>query len=383
MNAQRNASLRYAALLLVATVAAHLPGGSAAAEETAAAKTKPTLLHYPPISAGAGRGVLIEVTTTGDWHLESMMVKARSVAAEGASESFVELPLRRVKGNQVSAEIPADMVQPPGIEYAIVSMRRDGNTSNHFASTDHPHRVNVYGDSDVTQMRRRLARWGGRRSRIALRTELSAFGARKIEQGADLPDSAETDNYSDRYWQIEADYTYRPLRTIYDFRFGFGVMRGSWPEVDDESIGPSDTDTPGLNYGFAEVNLRVHEHLSLGGRVLLGASAEGFVAGGGVVTRLGYLTGTHIAARLEAIEDIGGVLDLRFHWATLPRYPMALGVELTDWPHEDSPRATKLSYDLGWRASETLIVTARVGIANRTESQNAGLLGGLHISQDF
>lgn len=361
---------------LACTLACVLLPTIAAAEQTAAGDTKPELLHTPPISAAAGTAVSLLVQTKGDWHLTSMSARVRVAGSTG----FETLPLKRVKSASVEVTIPARLVQPPGFEYALVSEGRDGTARDHFASEDTPHRVNVFGESIELAERRELIAHDGHRSQFAVHSELVSFGPRN----ANVPNADEpvaTDDGSDRYWHLRAAYTYRPLARIYDFRFGFGVMRGNWSELDGEAI--RDEKRPGLNYGFSEVTLRLAEHFSAGGRVLFGASAEGFVAGYGAVAHIGQLAGTHVALELEWIDNVGTRADARFRWTTVPRAPMALGIEFTEWPDDSGPSATVLAYDIGWQFGEGHTVGARIGVANRSDSLDPGYTAGLSYAAEF
>lgn len=127
-----------------------------------------------------------------------------------------------------------------------------------------------------------------------------------------------------------------------------------------------------------------HSGMGLAGRILLGVSAEGFVAGGGAVARVGDIAGTHLAVSVDALQDAGTRTDLRFHWTTVPRFPMALGMELTDWPADGaSGDAANLSYDLGWDATDALTLRARIGVANRSDSFDGGYTGGLNVAYGF
>jgi hypothetical protein len=353
--------------LIPLLLALPLPAWSA---EAPAAQVVPTLLHVPPATARAGQPLAIRVQPQGDWRLARIDLVARPLG----SAAWTRYAFARTGARELEAVIPGERVQPPGLEYYLESVGTDGARRLHFASAEAPHGVNVYGESAETEEAARLADWRGQRSELRLASTAAAFGSNEAAAGR-------TDRFSDRFWQVEADYAYRPLRTLYQFGFGFGLMRGDWPEVDGAPV--SREAEPGVNYGHADVELLVHPRMALGARLLLGANADGFVAGGGVSARIGRLAGTHLAARFDDLAGVGYRADLRFHWATVPRFPMALGIEFTDWPHPDSPTAAMLSYDLGWRATDQWTVALRVGAANRSASLDAGFLAGLAVTDSF
>ena len=142
--------------------------------------------------------------------------------------------------------------------------------------------------------------------------------------------------------------------------------------------------SPGLNYAHGEVNFELHRWITAGARPIVGVNADGFVLGAGAALRLGDFTGTHLATSVDGIGGVGYVADLRFHWSTVPSFPMALGVEFSDWPAgEDSGAAANLSYDLGWEMTDRWTVALRIGTAQRDDSLSRGWQGGLTLHYDL
>ena len=207
-----------------------------------------------------------------------------------------------------------------------------------------------------------------------------AYGRRR--QGDAEGQIVESDAYSDRYWRADLEFTYRPLNVVHDFRLGFHVLRGEWSEIDGEA--PGRGRSPGLNYAHGEVNFELHRWITAGARPIVGVNADGFVLGAGAALRLGDFTGTHLATSVDGIGGVGYVADLRFHWSTVPSFPMALGVEFSDWPAgEDSGAAANLSYDLGWEMTDRWTVALRIGTAQRDDSLSRGWQGGLTLHYDL
>ncbi len=338
---------------------------------SAEGEVEPRVLHTPRLTQTAGQRLTVRLHPQGDWKLEAIALVARPLGG-GA---WTRHPFARTAAHEMEATVPAALVQPPGLEYYIESTGTDGTRRTHFASADAPHPVNVTGESDAVRQRVRLAEHGGQRSRFRLASGLTAFGRREGMTGE------ATDRFSDRYWQLDAEYVYRPLTTLYQFGFGFGLMRGQWPSADGEAV--VDGADPGVNYGHADLEVLLHRFVAAGLRLDLGANAEGFVAGGGGSLRIGRLAGTHLATRYEYLADVGYKLDFRFHWDTVDRFPMALGIEFTDWPHPDSPTASILSYDVAWRATEAWSVALRAGVANRSASLDTGYLAGVAVNYGF
>lgn len=333
-----------------------------------AAGVVPTVLHTPISSAVAGRAVVIKAGVNGDWQVSQMTVHYRPTGG-----AWQVAPIERSRDGAWMGRIPAAAVDSVGLEYYIESVAADRTVRRHFASPVTPHPVRVFGDSPTDVQRDQLARYDGARSRARIDGWLVAYGSK-------LEDPGQTDRFSDRLWQAEAQYIYRPLTLLHDMRFGFGMMRGNWPTVDETPL--REGDTPGLNYGYGELNLEVHRWLSVGARLILGASEVGFTAGVGAVARIGDISGTHFEVRYSTIGDVGDATELRFRWATVPRFPMALGIEFTDWPAGDAD-AANLVYDVGFEIDPMWTVNARIGSTGRANSLDGGFQAGMGLMADF
>ncbi len=375
------ATTSFAAILaLVAT--AHT-GAAHAEPDAPAADRAPTVDHTPLSRAKGGRPISLEVRVDADWRVDRLVLHAR----RSGDAEYTDVPFERRESGTYQALVPAVLVGEPGFEYAIDSLGRDGVARAHFASTAEPHRVVVQGRTDIQTQAMRLAAFDGHRSQMRVGGGLTAYGARRVDvfdpfaEGERDP-AAETDALSDRYWLLQAEYLYRPLRLIHDFRFGVVVMRAHVPSVDGEALVAGDA--PGINYGYSELTLEPHRWFTLGLRLVAGANEQGFVGGAGAVARIGSIERTHLAIGVEGISDLGTRTDVRFHWTTLERFPMALGIEFTDWPGgDDSPLAANLAYDLGYRVTNDLTLMARLGTANRAASLAVGWQGGLEMRYGF
>lgn len=344
----------------------------AAPDET----TTPTVLHTPLPSAPAGEDVELRADVTGDWQLAELALRYRPVGG-----AWQTVPFERGRRGDWRAVVPARDVRAAGFEYFIESRDRSGLVRRHFASVAAPHPVRVEGQAEADTEVEQLARYRGHRAELRVEGSLVAYGAVPVDR-IDGSDGIEgtTDRFSDRSWQGEAAFIWRPLTLLHDFRFGVGVMRAQWPTVDDAPI--RDAAEPGINYGFGELNFELHRWFSMGGRLVLGATDQGFTIGVGAIGRLGDMAGTHFAARYEVIGDVGSRADLRLHWATVPRVPMALGIEFTDWP-AGRRDAANLSFDVGVEIDDRWTATARVGTATRSGSIDGGWQGGLGVRCAF
>ncbi len=352
------------------------------------ANFSPVLLHAPIHHAVAGQAILVQTTLTGHWKLGTVRFRYRN-SARGAWQT---LELAR-SGEHFVTTVPKTHVRTGLFQYYLESTDPSGTVRRHFAQADDPHTILVQSTAAIDRKAARLRRYRGKRSQVAARGEYFAYGSRLGDGAYTLPNDGverQVKRHTDRYWRGELEYTQRALNeVVHDFRFGIGVMRAEWPTVESTDGSPlPDTaklpDAPGINYGFGEINFQSTDWLTLGGRVLLGASAKGFVGGVGAVARIGNPAGTHFATQVDVIGDIGVRTDFRLHWDTVPNVPMALGLELTNWPsREHASDAANLSYDIGYRFDGGAAVTARIGTAKRAKSIDGGFQTGLQCSYDF
>jgi hypothetical protein len=375
--------MKFKLTIIICLIALYLP-------LTATAETSAEFIHYPPATWSAGNQLEISARVDKDWTAEKIWVAVRQ---RGASESFQTFPMKRTNENMFTALIPRQIVQPAGLEYYIASKNKQGTKTTQFASTKDPQPILVSGETKETHVRERLKRHDGNRSTFRLRGEATLFGSSVVEADrigvSSADDTVKTEAQSDRYWITSLEYRYRILRTLYDIRFGLSMMRGDLPTVATgggsraKAVEADNPTSPGLNWGYGEATLELHRNFSVAPKVLLGASAKGFAPGIGGLIRIGQIGGTRLELGVESISDVGTTGSMSFKWDTVPRFPMGLTVELTDWPANSSAMATRLMYDLRYRATSHFQVGLRAGYAARTNGVEAGYLGGLSTSCSF
>ncbi len=367
-----------------------LPGQATAAEpnkQAADAAQKPTVMHSPPASVIAGRDLHLRAVVTKDWQVSEAWVEVRAVG----QDAWQKVAFERADDVEFVAVLPAALMQPPGLEYFIVSQGVDGQRRVHFASAQSPHTLHVRGETRETVRAKRLAENDGHRSDMTVRTEATLYGRRLYNPGQGEP-SVATEPLSDTFWAIEAQYTYRLLDSfLYDLRFGLGVMRGNraLAQVGGEDVfidlpDGAEITEPGLNYGWSEANMELFDNFSMGGRLILGANEEGFVAGVGAVARIGSISGTHLAFGGELLQDTGNRGFMEFRWHTIERVPMGFIIDVTQRPDADAnPPGTRLMLDVGWDVTDAFNITGRFGYAARSESLEGGPVFGLHSTYSF
>jgi hypothetical protein len=187
------------------------------------ADAQPRLHHAPPAVAPAGRALLIEARIT---HPE-LVKRALCVFRTPASPELRQVPFRRGVRHYV-AVVPASEMRTPWFAYSVELELLDGQRTAAFATRGAPHVLQVPRHRVDVRERALLSRLGGRRSVLSATSEYVTFGQSRADvRGAD--GTSRRTLVDDRYYRLEAAYTYRPLRVVSEFSLRTGVVRGRSP----------------------------------------------------------------------------------------------------------------------------------------------------------
>ncbi|MEZ4296459.1 MAG: hypothetical protein R3B70_15920 [Polyangiaceae bacterium] len=354
-------------------------GGSSPAQKA------PQIHHMPLTSVKEGERV--ELTATID---EPQLVKSAIVVYRTGDKWFSVRLLRSADG--YAAVIPAEHVKAPSLAYAIELTRADGGSEHVFATRASPQEVIVHEDTTDTRERWLLDRLDGRRSLVAVTGELVRFGptqgksALPCAAGQDgcKPGELRVPEVDDQYWRVEGSYTYRPLRTVAEFGFRLGVVRGR--SVVDVLEYDDDKFDVGLNYAGASVRFRLadifHTELSTIGSV----TEVGFSVGGGAAMIFGDPYGFKLTLGAEAIgvtkaTYFGTRLYTRLDLPVTSRITVAPSVEVTDMPHADR-FGVRLLADAGFVLGKGFSLWLRGGYQARI-SKSGGPAGGATVQYGF
>lgn len=341
--------------------------GIAATAGVAAAADKPSVYHVPIAEAVTGSELVIVADVARGWS-DTLQLRYRLTGAAAWHTAEFE----RTSDTRYRAAIPGDELAPPSLEYYIASPGHD-----HFASAAHPHPVQVNLPDKEVLINSELERIDNRRARLRAAAELVDFGSRQI--------NGET--VEDQYYRLEVDFTYRvlslPLRA---FRLGFTQMLGDTPatRLGDGSC-PDNQCSIDAGFrvgGFAELQWRLADQVGFDSRVLIQATQTGFGFGGRGELRFGEETGSHFAVGGEAITDVGSNVFVRLGWATVPRFPMAATIALTDYPSSHRAHGVRLIYDIAYELGYGVRAGARVGYQARDEGIG-GLSSGVNATLEF
>jgi hypothetical protein len=364
---RKSAAIAAAVLRAIAVppAAAALGIALAALAAAAPAAAEPRVRHVPPAEAEAGAA--LELIATAPSTVPALVAHVRRTGA--ASYTSIEL-VRRDEERWV-AVVPAAAVAPPGVEYYLAA-----GGAPVFASAEAPHQTHVAVTAVAARHARDEARVRGRRSRVQARFDWVDYGARteqNLETGEDV-------RILDRYYRLDGDFSYRlwayPLE---DLRVGFSRLLG---ETGSYCNGPCSV-RAGFNVsGWFELGVAPLEGLALDARAIVLATTESVALGGRGELRVGVRDGTHVAAGVEYLADVGTTSFFRFGWGTVPRAPMAATIEITDLPSASGRQGVRLYYDVTGVFAYGLRLGLRVGYAARQQNL-PGFTGGTAASIDF
>jgi hypothetical protein len=275
----------------------------------------------------------------------------------GAEWREVEF-LRSLRG-RYTATIPAENVEPPGLDYTVELEFSDGHREAAFMSRLVPHRVSIFEAPMDFRERVALERLGGRRSVVATSFEYVRFSNAK---GAD----------ADWYYRTGASYTYRVLRVVDEFSVHAGVSRGR---------SPGNSGQVGLNYAAIALRLRATDLFRIEGELLSSVTEVGFAGGGGLALDLGDPYGSKLRLGFEAVHGFGARWFSQVDILAASRLRLSPIVEATSMPHAGR-YGVRLVGEIGLDCGAGVTVALRGGYQAR-ESTGGGPSGGANLSFAF
>ncbi len=359
------------------------------------------VLHLPPVGAKAGQALQLRAHVARHWPSSLYVHYRRTGSADWQQGTFQRIDDQNGQrpGDTVAASVPAAFVQPPGIEYFVVAKASEhsGQQTNGqssaagneppvhipvFASAEHPHRLQIFANKRVSKRQQYLAGFSGRIAQVRMAAEYVDYGDRQSGPWS----------LRDRYYRIDADVGYRLSRLpLASLRFGYTHLSGDTPrgrrepESDCREITrPAECQIPAdiKGGGWFELGFVLLEGLELDIRGMVLATQEGFNVGGRSELRIGRHRDTHVALGAENIADVGSAAFIRLGWDTVPRFPMAATVEVTNFPSTDRAAAVRLVYDIRTLIAKGFRIGARIGYQAR-DQQIGGATLGFNSSLDF
>jgi hypothetical protein len=278
-----------------------------------------------------------------------------------------EEKFRRAPSSAYVAQVPAEAVKPGWIEYAIELEALDGSRTQVLGTREAMHRVQVRDDLADERARALDARHGGRRSVFFSSAEYVDFGT-SVAETTDATGAVRTLAVEDRYFRVEAGYTYRPLRFVSEFSLRGGVVRGQSPVPLGGPPAPgqsaADRFKVGLNYGAPTVRLRLHDIVHADAEFLTSVTEVGFSIGAGAALLVGDPYGSKLTLGVEGIEVFGVRFFNRIDIVATPSLTVAPIVEVTNMPHADR-YGMRLLGEVDWAMGEGFSAAVRGGYQAR------------------
>ncbi len=390
------AALGAAALLLAAPRASAEPAEPAAAPaaEPAAASAAapaaapapapaplvevPAVHHSPVASAKAGEALTIHVVIDRPHLLKVAYVVYRT------EDKWFTLKLLRTSDEDYGGTIPAEHVTAAGLGYAIEMEYLDGTRAAVFASRSELQMVTVREDETDVREKWLLDRLSQRRSLVSATGEFVRFGTTVSDHPipcsagqAGCKDGFITPSVDDQYWRAEASYTYRPLRTVSEFGFRLGVVRGR-SLVESEAYDDKKYDV-GLNYAGANVRFRVASIFHWDFEFLGSVTEIGFSTGAGTALIFGDPLATRFTVGWQTIgfssdTYFGTRFYARLDLPAGDRVTIAPSVEVTDMPHADN-FGVRLLADAGFVVGRGFSLWVRGGYQARISRSGGPAFG--------
>ncbi|WP_434390948.1 hypothetical protein [Melittangium boletus] len=347
-------------LLLLAQTPATPPPPAAAAESPPAEPLR--VWHVPVAQVPAGTSLVLRAEVAPVWRLAALVVHHRTAGETVFQTTAFELS---ADGTH-AASLPVPATQRVPVEYYVTARDTAGEETVRFASAERPYPVLIDVPRSLLEREALLEVYGQRRSRVGAFAEHVDYGATRIVGRRSV----------DRYYRVEADYLYRLFTPVGELRLdsiriGVGHLRAQTPPFG--ATQPEDPRTPGLDYGFSEVDVSLHPLFGLGAKLVLGGNLNGFAAGFGGKLRIGRPHGARAELEGEFVQGLGGLGTLRLAWDTVPRFPMSAAVQVTNVP--TGPVGLRLLYRVGYQVSDAVLVGAQAGYQARTSIGGGPTLG--------
>jgi hypothetical protein len=339
------------------------PESAARAPSRRPASNEPRLHHAAASVAAAHQALELYARIDHPELVKSAILVYRTAKRPALEET----KFRRAPSSAYVALVPAEAVEPEWLEYAIELEALDGSRTEVLGTRQEMHRVHVRDDLADARERALDARHGGRRSVFFSSAEYVDFGMSEAET-ENATGAVQTRAVEDRYFRVEAGYTYRPLRFVAEFSLRGGVVRGESPVPLGGPPAPgqsaADRFKVGLNYGAPSVRLRFHDIVHGEAEFLTSVTEVGFSVGAGAALLVGDPYGSKLTLGVEGIEVFGMRFFNRIDIVATESLTVAPIVEVTNMPHADQ-YGMRLLGEVDWAIGEGFSAAVRGGYQAR------------------
>jgi hypothetical protein len=281
-------------------------------------------------------------------------------------------PIRLSSTGVWRATLPAEAMTDPGIAYYVTAVDRDGKESAQFGTPEQPHAVLVRGDAAAVEELAALRELRGMRSELRLSGETVDYRL----FGATAGTAQDT---GPRYSDFQVAYRYWLLHGVEYIKAGVGRLRGQ--AQDTGSALPLRIGV-GFDRGWTEVGMRASEMVGLAGRLVLGGDETTFRVGVAGILRIGKPQRTRVVFEAGATSGVGYHVQAGFHLETVPRWPIALEIILTNEPNSGNDSGERARLRVGHEVTPGLLV-GLIASYQALSGDDHGLGAGLEARMRF
>lgn len=310
-----------------------------------------SIQHTPPAISNPHIDMNVHINVANAWAGEVAFRYRQQCSTQ--CPPYREIAFNRAQGTIYQITIPGTDMVPPGIEYYIVG-KRDGREYQYFASREHPHAIIIHEQPDILRRMRSLSAHDHKLGRVISSVEFVNFGTRIVALS-----SGETARVRDSYFRLEASIRYLLFQYFNKSPVGIEALSFGITRLEGETL----INKCKVSVLFSECTQYANLPLSGWGqmgwsagsgiegdvRLMVSADSSKIGIGGMVEVRLGTATGNHLAVGGEYLGSIGTTGHMRLGWATVPRFPMAATVAVTELPSSRQMAAVRLIYDISTR----------------------------------
>lgn len=329
-----------------------------------------TLVHTAPAEADADRPLLLDFRVDPASGFRSGTVMWRSQRGGQWQLAPIELSATGVW----RATIPREAMTDPGVVYFVVATASEGIEAQQFASLDAPHPVYVRGTTQAVEEEAALRELHGKRSDLRLSASYTDYRVFGVTAGTDV-------DFGPRFSDLTASYRFWMLRKVEYIEAGVGRLQGEAEDSGIVAVIQKRVQT-GFKRGWTEVGFIVAPYVGLAARVVLGADESQFRIGAGGVLRIGKPQRTRLVFDVAATTGVGWHVRSAFHVATVPRWPMAFEVEITNEPNSGRDTGEVARFRLGRELTETTTLNFMASYQALTGNDH-GVGGGAELLFHF
>ena len=346
-----------------------------------------TVRHQARTRATAGEAIPVVFVLDEPERVASAYLHYRTRGAR----TYRRVLLAREGDVYLRGVLPAEVAQPPGLEYFVEVSAPTGRSGLALASPTEPIAIEVakptlldkFGlDAKRSILVRREAR-----TRISSRGEPPArgpaAGRSSVKLAGDYLDFATFDtrdgDRTDRMVTANVDFTYRLDGVVHSVGVGYGVFAGRGGYADRTWDAMEIIPRSGFHYGYADVEFGTSDEVPLsgGGKLIAGVGRDGFGLGVEARFRVGHIDRANLLLALRTIEQIGTVTDIRF--GARPARDLLVGVSVgaTNQPNRGDI-GVKLGTELEWLGFGNVSLIVRGSWQGRSVAHGGiGAGGGL------